>query len=102
MLALFLTTIALTTGLSYRKQKEANASDPFRFPLVEVLAASAGFLVWALSLPSTPLRDFCGYTPSSWGPFILLAGTITIATTVYIAGKTVTWKKMLTDSGNVV
>ncbi|WP_251021754.1 hypothetical protein [Streptomyces sp. ISL-98] len=57
LLGLFVLTIALAIGLSYRKQKEANASAPFRFPWAEVLAASAGFLIGVLSLPSTPLRD---------------------------------------------
>ncbi|WP_141754293.1 hypothetical protein [Streptomyces agglomeratus] len=92
-----LATAALTTGLSYRKQKEANASDPFRFPFVEVGAASAAFVIWALSLPSTPLRDFCGYKPQVWSPVILLLGTLGIATLLYVFGKTVRWAKVLTE-----
>ncbi|WP_432124860.1 hypothetical protein [Streptomyces sp. C10-9-1] len=97
VLALAIATIALTWALSYRKQKQASQTDPFRFPIVEVAAATSGFLIWALSLPSTPLRDFCGYDPSSWSPVILLGGTIVIATMIYVSGKTVAWTKVLTD-----
>jgi hypothetical protein len=92
---LFVATAVLCIGLSYRKQKEANPAATFRMPLVEILAGSAGFLIWALALPSTPLRTFCGYDPSSWSPVILLAGTVSIATTLYVFGKTVNWTKVL-------
>ena len=89
-------TVLLTTGLSYRSQKNARPDVTFTFPVFEVLAASAAFLVWSLSLPSTPLRDFCGYDYSAWNSVVLLGGTIIIAAVGYVLGKTVTWQKVAT------
>jgi CDP-diglyceride synthetase len=86
-------TVLLTLGLSYRAQK--NASATFRLPYFEVLAGTAAFFVWALSLPSTPLRDIGGYDYSAWNSVIILGGTVAIATTAYVLGKTVSWQKVL-------
>lgn len=88
-------TIVLTTGLSYRSQKNVNGAERFRIPYFDVLAAGAAFVVWALSLPNTPLRDISGYNYSAWNSVIILAGTVAIATAAYVLGKTVSWQKVL-------
>jgi uncharacterized membrane protein YhaH (DUF805 family) len=88
-------TVALTLGLSYRSQKIANKDARFKVPVFEVAAAGAAFLVWALSLPSTPLRDFSGYDYSSWNSVLILAGTVAVATSAYVFGKTVSWTKVV-------
>ena len=95
MWIMFGITVLLTTALSYRSQKNANQTAPFRMPYFDVSAAGAAFLVWALSLPSTPLRDFSGYNYNAWDTVIILGGTITIATAAYVLGKTVSWQKVV-------
>jgi hypothetical protein len=89
-------TAFLAVGLSYRSQKNANRRAPFKFPFFEMLAASAAFLIWSLSLPSTPLRSIAGYDYSVWNSFIILAGTTAIAVLAYVLGKTVSLKKFPT------
>lgn len=86
MWALLAITIVLTAGLSYRSQKNANKDAEFSFPAFDVLAAGAAFLVWALSLPSTPLRDFSTNDFSAWNSVLILGGTIAIATAAHITG----------------
>jgi len=93
---LLVLTVVLTIGLSYRSQKNAHPTARFKVPIFEVLAGGAAFLVWSLSLPSTPLRDFCGYDYSAWNSVVLLGGTVIIAATGYVLGKTVTWQKVAT------
>lgn len=92
-------TLALTLGLSYRSQKDATkgAALKFKLPYFDVLAAGVAFVVWALSLPSTPLRDISGYNYSAWNSVIILAGTVIIATTAYVLGKTVSWHKVVDE-----
>jgi hypothetical protein len=85
--------LALTIGLSYREQRNAN-TNKFKIPLFESFASEAAFLIWVLSLPSTPLRDFSGYDYSAWNPVIILIGSIAIVTTAYILGKNVAWQKV--------
>lgn len=92
---MFAITAVLTTALSYRSQKNVNATAPFRVPYFDVSAASVAFLVWALSLPSTPLRDFSGYNYNAWDTVIILGGTVTIATAAYVLGKNVSWQKVV-------
>jgi hypothetical protein len=92
-------TILLTVGLSYRSQKNANAGARYQLPYFDVVAAGAAFLVWALSLPTTPLRDFSGYDYTGWNSVIILGGTVVIAATAYVLGKTVTWTKVV-DTGS--
>jgi hypothetical protein len=100
-------TLLLTIGLSYRKQQEAVTGDlkikktkegetQFKVPMLEVAAAVAAFAVWALALPTTPLRDLCSYDYSAWSPVLLLGGTIVIAGLLHIFRKTVAWEKFLT------
>ncbi|WP_189333746.1 hypothetical protein [Actinoplanes ianthinogenes] len=91
-------TVLLTLGLAYRSQKQVAPAARFKVPLVEPAAATAAYLVWTLSLPTTPLKDYCSYDATAWGPVILLAGTTLIATTAYVFGKTVTWEKVLMDA----
>jgi len=89
-------TAALAIGLSYRKQRSLGGSkSEFKFPMIETFAAAAAFVVWGLALPSTPLRDSCGYNYSSWSPVLLLGGTIVIAASLYIVGKEVSWEKVM-------
>jgi hypothetical protein len=95
MWAILALTALMTTGLSYRAQKNANGKAPFIFPIFDVLAAGAAFAVWALALPSTPLRDFAGYDYSAWSSVLILGGTIAIASSAYVLGKTVTWTKVV-------
>jgi hypothetical protein len=95
MWLMFGITVVLTTALSYRSQKNANQAAPFKLPYFDVLAAGAAFLVWALALPSTPLRDFSGYNYNAWDTVIILGGTITIATAAYVLGKNVSWQKVV-------
>ena len=90
-------TALLALGLGFRSQKQLDPSGRFKPPLVEIIAATAAFIVWALSLNSTPLRDFCGYSVTAWNPVVLLSGTIVIATAAYVFGKTVTWQKVLVE-----
>jgi hypothetical protein len=90
-------TLVLTTGLSYRSQKNSNRDAQFKLPYFDVLAAGVAFLVWALSLPSTPLRDIAGYNYSAWNSVIILGGTIAVATTAYVLGKTVSWQKVVAN-----
>ena len=90
---LLLANLALTIGLSYREQKNANTNN-FRIPLFESFASEAAFLVWVLSLPSTPLRDFHGYDYSAWNSVLILVGSIAIVTLAYILGKNVAWQKV--------
>ncbi len=100
LIALGVATILLTIGLSYRSQKQVAPDARFKVPIVEASAATSAFLVWALSLPTTPLKDFCGYDATAWGPVLLLAGTTIIATTAYVFGKTITWEKVLQETNN--
>ncbi|GAA4600423.1 hypothetical protein BJY16_003515 [Actinoplanes octamycinicus] len=95
LILLGVATVLLTLGLAYRSQKQVAPDDRFTIPLVEPAAAAAAYLVWSLSLPTTPLKDFCSFDAQAWGPVILLAGTTIIATTAYVFGKTVTWQKVL-------
>ena len=95
MWVMFGITVLLTTALSYRSQKNANKTAPFRMPYFDVVASGAAFLVWALSLPSTPLRDFSGYNYSAWDTVIILGGTVGIATVAWVLGKTVSWQKVV-------
>ena len=96
MWLLLAVTLLLTLGLSFRSQKDAGRTG-FTIPVFEVVAGGAAFAVWALSLPSTPLRDLAGYDYNAWNSVIILAGTLAIATSAYVFGKSVTWKKVLTD-----
>jgi hypothetical protein len=98
LVAILAITLALTAGLSYRAQKDAQAGTKFTWPVFEVLAAGAAFLVWALSLPSTPLRDIRGYNYSAWNSVIILVGTVGIAAAAYVFGKTVSWQKIATPA----
>jgi hypothetical protein len=91
-------TVLLCVGLSYRKQKEASPTDRFYIPIVEVLAATAAFSVWALALANTPLQDFCMYNPSTWSPVLLLGGTIVVTSFLFVLRKTVNWEKVLVSS----
>jgi hypothetical protein len=93
--ALLAVTILLTLGLSYRSQKNATGNTRFKFPIFEVLASGTAFVVWSLSLPSTPLRDIGGYDYNVWNSVIILGGTLAIATTAHVFGKSVTWQKVL-------
>lgn len=95
----FVATIGLAVGLSYRSQRNANPGAHFRFkpPVFEPLAAGAAFLVWAFSLPSTPLLDFCGYDVTAWNGVVLLGGTILIASVGYVLGLSVSWQKVLDE-----
>ena len=86
-------TALLCAGLSYRRQREINQTGGFRIPWLEVAAATAAFMVWALSLASTPLRNVCGYDYTAWSPVLLLGGTITIASLLYVFRATVNWEK---------
>jgi hypothetical protein len=95
MWLIFGVTIILTTGLSYRSQKNVNSAARFKVPFFDVAAAGVAFLVWALSLPSTPLRDVSGYNYGAWNSVLILGGTVAIASAAYVLGKTVSWHKVL-------
>jgi hypothetical protein len=95
MWIMFGVTLVLTTALSYRSQKNANKDARFRLPYFDVSAAGVAFLVWALSLPSTPLRDIGGYNYNAWDTVIILGGTVGIATAAYVLGKNVSWQKVV-------
>lgn len=97
LIVLAVATVLLTIGLSYRSQKQVAPDARFKVPIVESAAATSAYLVWALALPTTPLKDFCGYDATAWGPVLLLAGTTIIATTAYVFGKTITWEKVLQE-----
>ena len=64
-------------GLSYRAQRNANSS--VQWPWFEMFASGAAFLVWAFSLPSTPLRDLPWYDYGAWNSFVILVGSIGIS-----------------------
>ncbi|MHA7191988.1 hypothetical protein ACX80N_17020 [Arthrobacter sp. MDT2-16] len=87
-------TVALTLGLSYRAQKDRSADDKFQVPYFEVCAAGAAFVIWALSLPTTPLRDVPGYDYSAWSSVLILVGTLAIGTTAFVLKKNVKWDKI--------
>ncbi len=89
---LFLVTLLLAVGLSYRAQRNIDVVK-FKLPVFEALAAGAAFLVWALALPSTPLRDIEGFDYTAWNSFIILGGTVAISTVAYVLGKSVSWTK---------
>jgi hypothetical protein len=95
---MFAVTVLLGTALAYRAQKVTKQDAKFKWPIFDVTAAGAAFLIWALSLPSTPLRDFEGYDYSAWNSVLILGGTMAVATAAYAFGKTVAWEKVLTDS----
>jgi hypothetical protein len=88
-------TVALTIALSYRAQKVAHPHVPFTWPVFDSAAAGAAFVVWGLSLPSTPLRAIQGYDYQAWNSVVLLVGTLAIATIAYAAGRTVAWEKVI-------
>jgi hypothetical protein len=94
---LLVITLAIALALSYRAQKDVHTQGDFKFrtPWFDVSAAGVAFLVWALSLPTTPLRDFEGYEYEQWNPVVILGGTLLIAIGAFAFGKTVTWKKVL-------
>lgn len=91
-------TLVLTLGLSYRSQvlrrDAVGGGRAFKVPIFEVCAATLAFLVWALSLPDTPLQDLQGYNYSAWSGVQILAGTIVIGSAAYIFGKNVSWQKV--------
>jgi hypothetical protein len=87
----------LAIGLIYRSQKQLDPNGPFKWPIIEPVASVAAFLVWALSLPTTPLLNLHGYDAVVWGPIVLLAGTTVIATVAYVLGDTVSWQKVLQE-----
>lgn len=89
----------LAIGLIYRSQKQLDPSGRFKWPVIEPVASVAAFLVWALSLPTTPLLSLRGYNADVWGPIVLLAGTSVIATVAYVLGQTVNWQKVLQEDG---
>ncbi len=89
---LFIVTLLLAVGLSYRAQRNIDVVK-FKLPVFEALAAGAAFLVWALALPSTPLRDIEGFDYTAWNSFIILGGTVAISTVAYVLGKSVSWTK---------
>jgi len=87
----------LAIGLSYRSQKQLDPNGGFRWPIIETVASVAAFLVWALSLPTTPLLNLPGYNADVWNPIVLLGGTTVIATVAYVLGKTVAWQKVMQE-----
>jgi hypothetical protein len=87
----------LAMGLSYRSQKQLASNEAFKWPIVETVASVAAFLVWALSLPTSPLLNLRGYNADVWNPIVLLGGTTVIATVAYVLGKTVEWQKVLQE-----
>jgi hypothetical protein len=94
---LVVATGLLAIGLSYRSQKQLAPTAAFKWPIIETVASVAAFVVWALSLPTTPLLNVGGYNADVWNPIILLAGTTAIATVTYVLGKTVAWQKVLQE-----
>jgi hypothetical protein len=95
MYVLLVATLVLTLGLSYRSQKDTAPQAKFKLPIFEICAAGVAFLIWALSLPSTPLRDIGGYDYNAWNTVIILGGTVIVATAAYVLGKTVKWQKVV-------
>jgi hypothetical protein len=87
----------LALGLSYRSEKQLDPNGKFKWPIIEPVAAVAAFVVWALSLPTTPLLNIPGYNADAWNPILLLGGTTVIATVAYVLGKTVAWQKVLQE-----
>lgn len=94
---LVVVTAATATALSYRHQKQTSAATKFALPIFEISAASVAFVVWALSLPNTPLRDFEGYDYSAWNSVLILGGTLAIGIAAFAAGKSVDGFKVLAD-----
>jgi hypothetical protein len=92
-------TLLLAIGLSYRSQKQLDSSKRFKVPIIETAASVAAFVVWALSLPTTPLLYVRGYNADVWDPIVLLGGTTVIATVAYVLGKTVVWQKVMQEDG---
>jgi hypothetical protein len=97
LVILAVATGLLAIGLCYRCQKQLDQNSKFKFPIIETVAAVSAFVVWALSLPTSPLLDFRGYNANAWNPIILLGGTTVIATIAYVLGKTVTWQKVVQE-----
>lgn len=93
-----LATLAMTLGLGYRAQRNAQPTGKFKVPYFDIGAACLAFGVWALALPSTPLRDIKGYDYSAWNPVIILVGTATISFAAYVFNKNVAWEKFLQDA----
>jgi hypothetical protein len=89
----------LAIGLIYRSQKQLDPNGSFKWPIIEPVASVAAFMVWALSLPTTPLLNLHGYNADVWGPIVLLAGTTVIATVAYVLGQTITWQKVMQEDG---
>jgi hypothetical protein len=87
----------LAIGLSYRSQKQLDPNGKFKRPIIETAASVAAFVVWALSLPTTPLLNLGGYNADVWNPIVLLGGTTVIATVTYVLGKTVAWQKVMQE-----
>jgi hypothetical protein len=94
---LLVITAATATALSYRHQKQTSAATKFTMPIFEVSAASVAFLVWALSLPNTPLRDIEGYDYSAWNSVLIMGGTLAIGMAAFAAGRSVDGFKVLAD-----
>jgi hypothetical protein len=97
LVILAVATGLLAIGLSYRSQKQLDPNSPFKWPIIETSASIAAFVVWALSLPTTPLLNVPGYNADAWNPIILLGGTTVIATVTYVLGKTVAWQKVMQE-----
>jgi hypothetical protein len=99
---IWLATLAVATGLlaiglSYRSQKQLDPNSGFKWPIIETVASVAAFMVWALSLPTTPLLNLRGYNADVWNPIVLLGGTTVIATVAYVLGTTVAWQKVMQE-----
>jgi len=99
-------TFLLSLGFIYRAQlepyksvaKESRPADWFHWPWFELSATSAAFLVWALSLPQTPLQDFAWYDYNAWNSVLVLGGTVLIGAAAYVLNKTVAWTKVVNVS----
>lgn len=90
-------TLLMTLGLGYRAQKDAAPQGTFKTPYFDIVAAGLAFGVWALSLPSTPLRDIEGFDYSNWSPVVILVGTAIISFGAHVFGKNVSWQKFLQE-----
>lgn len=97
LVILAVATGLLAIGLSYRSQKQLDPKSGFRWPIIETTASVAAFMVWALSLPTTPLLTLHGYNADVWNPIVLLGGTSVIATVAYVLGTTVAWQKVMQE-----
>ena len=84
--AIAFTLVTVFVVLAIYVTKVRSTSQPFRWPIFEMIAAPVAFAAWAVALPQTPLNDFCGYKAATGG-YVVLVTSVAIGLVAGMFGK---------------